>query len=191
MRATMSSGNSTYSRVTPSTNSPGWMTNTSASGISSVRLVGGSRRSIAAVRWLWKTRKLSPRRRSTDAGCTSAGSHGSITIRPSSTRRRIVPSDRTDVIMSRRLLAGLAGPGLHGPDARRRERQRVAVRAPARVARELRVRVRIRLGLAARAAVATVVRRVGVLLDRPPDDVEQHQDGDLQEDEQVEHRPPH
>src|SRR3954467_576475 len=98
MRATMSSGSSTHSSVRPSANSPGWITNgtPSSTTTSSVRFDGGSRRSIAVVRWLWKTRKESPRRRSTDAGCTRSGSHGSIVLRPASTRRRIVPSDRTD-----------------------------------------------------------------------------------------------
>ena len=73
--ATMSSGSSTHSSVRPRTNSPGWMTNWSpgSTTTSSVRLAGGSRRSIAVVRWLWKTRKESPRRRSTDAGWTCSG----------------------------------------------------------------------------------------------------------------------
>src|SRR5829696_1610070 len=96
--ATTSSGSSTHSRVRPSTNSPGWITNGSESviAICSVRFVGGLARSIAAVRWLWKTRNVLPRRRSTLAGWTISGSHGSTLIRPSETRRRIVPSDRTD-----------------------------------------------------------------------------------------------
>src|SRR4051812_33184862 len=98
IRATMSSGSSTHSSVRPRTNSPGWMTNGSPSPTttSSVRFRGGSRRSIAVVRWLWKTRKESPRRRSTDAGWTRSASHGSILIRPSSTRRRIAPSESTE-----------------------------------------------------------------------------------------------
>src|SRR5215216_2690007 len=96
---TMSAGISTYSSVRPSTNSPGWITNgtSPSTTTSSVRFVGGSRRSIAAARWLWNTRKEPPSRRSTDAGWTIAGSHGSITTLPSATRRRIVPSERTDV----------------------------------------------------------------------------------------------
>ena len=76
----MSSGIATDSSVRPSTNSPGWTANGSspASLTSSVRSRGGSRRSIAVTRWLWKTRNESPSRRSTDAGCTSDSSHGSI-----------------------------------------------------------------------------------------------------------------
>src|SRR3954452_15227875 len=105
MRATMSPGSSTCSAVTPSTNSPGWITNISLV-TSSVRFVGGSRRSIAVVRWLWKTRNESPSRRSTEAGWTSSGSHGSITILPSSTRRRIVPSESTDVGIAAILTGG-------------------------------------------------------------------------------------
>jgi len=42
---------------------------------------------------LWKTRKESPSLRSTDEGWISAGSQGSTRMRPSSTRRRIVPSE--------------------------------------------------------------------------------------------------
>ena len=41
-----------------------------ATSTCSVRFVGGSRRSIAVTRWLWKTRNESPSRRSTLAGCT-------------------------------------------------------------------------------------------------------------------------
>src|SRR4051812_28076661 len=124
MRATTSSGSDTHSRVTPRTNSPGWMTNASSSEtvMSSVRLVGGSRRSIAAVRWLWKTRNEAPSSRSTLAGCTRPGSHGSMRIRPSSTRRRMVPSDRTE--SGEGGMPGWYGPGgmaadhvgLYGPD---------------------------------------------------------------------------
>src|SRR3954463_13256751 len=121
MRATMSSGSETHSLVTPRTNSPGWMTNASPSsmGTCSVRLVGGSRRAIAAARWLWKTRNELPSRRSTLAGWASAGSHGSMRMRSSSTRRLMVPSDSTGVAMP-----GWDGPrgvaadhiGLYGPD---------------------------------------------------------------------------
>ena len=52
IRATMSSGSATYSSVAPRQNSPGWITNGSSSPIviGSVRLVGGSRRSIADAR---------------------------------------------------------------------------------------------------------------------------------------------
>ena len=63
----------------------------------SVRFVGGSRRSIAAARWLWKTRKPSPSRTSTDAGWTMPGSHGSILMRPALDEARMVPSERTEV----------------------------------------------------------------------------------------------
>ena len=98
IRATTSSGSSTHSSVRPRQNSPGWMTNDSSPGTttSSVKPAGGVRRSMADARWLWNTRKESPRRRSTLAGCTSRGSHGSIRILPSSTSSRIVPSDRTE-----------------------------------------------------------------------------------------------
>src|SRR3954462_6957446 len=99
IRATTSSGSSTHSSVRPRQNSPGWITNPS-SGVattSSVSPFGGpSLRSITAARWLWNTRNVSPRRRSIEAGWTSSGFHGRITIAPSSTRRRIVPSERTD-----------------------------------------------------------------------------------------------
>src|SRR5205814_750063 len=98
-RAATSSGSSTYSSVRPRTNSPGWMTNDSSSrtSTSSLRFCGGSARSMAAMRWLWKTRKELPSRRSTLAGWTMASSHGSMRTRPSPTRRRIVPAERTEV----------------------------------------------------------------------------------------------
>src|SRR3954451_5940677 len=98
IRHTRSSGISTTSWVRPSTNSPGWMTNSPSSPTStcSVRSRGGLPRSIDWIRWLWKTRKEFPRRMSTDAGWIIAGSHGSIAIRPLSIRSRIVPSDRTE-----------------------------------------------------------------------------------------------
>src|SRR3954453_13956104 len=98
MRHTTSSGISTHSWVCPSTNSPGWMTNSPSSPIStcSVRSRGGFPRSIDWIRWLWKTRNEWPRWISTLAGWTIAGSQGSITIRPLSISSRIVASDRTE-----------------------------------------------------------------------------------------------
>src|SRR3954454_1216959 len=202
MRATMSSGISTYSCVRPRTNSPGGMTNGSpgSTATSSVRLVGGSRRSIAAGRWLWKTRNEPPSLRSTEAGCTSAGSHGSMTILFSSTRRRIVPSERTEVAATARSLPPgpdrvsaleLARPGAERAHPRRRERQRIAVRAAPGRAGQTRMRVRGRPALGLRATVAALGSRIALLVDRPPHDVEERQDGDLQEDEQIEHRPAH
>src|SRR5437667_3500696 len=74
------------------------MTNSPPSGTStsSVRLLGGSARSIDLIRWLWKTRNEFPSRTSTLAGWTMAGSQGSITIRPLSISSRIVASERTE-----------------------------------------------------------------------------------------------
>src|SRR5215207_8819982 len=111
IRATMSFGSSTHSTVLPSTNSPGWITNEALSSIftCSVTPVGGSARSIAGSRWLWKTRNEVPSLRSTLAGWTIAGSHGSIIIRCSSTRRRIVPSDSTELITGAILATWPAG----------------------------------------------------------------------------------
>src|SRR5829696_3192895 len=119
IRATMSFGSSTHSTVLPSTNSPGWITNDAESSICtcSVTPVGGSARSIAGSRWLWKTRNDVPSRRSTLAGWTSEGSQGRILIRSSSTRRRIVPSDRTELITGGILATHPAGrrhPSYHG-----------------------------------------------------------------------------
>src|SRR3954447_15363954 len=98
MRHTMSSGTSTRSSVRPRTNSPGWITNSPSSAIStcSVRSRGGSPRSIDWIRWLWKTRNELPRWMSTLAGWTIAGSNGSITMRPFSISSRIVASERTE-----------------------------------------------------------------------------------------------
>src|SRR5215218_5861912 len=192
MRATTSSGISTHSSVRPSTNSPGWMTNVSPSptATSSVRLVGGSRRSIAAARWLWKTRNESPRRRSTDAGWTSPASQGSMTILPPSTRRRIVPSERTECTpaIQPRSAVGHARAGVHRAHARGRERQRVAVRAAPRAARKRRRGVR---ALLARAAVAAGVLELRLLLDGPVHEPIQEQQRDLQPQEEVEHGPLH
>src|SRR3954447_16281319 len=98
MRHTTSSGISTHSWVCPRTNSPGWMTNSPSSPIStcSVRSRGGLPRSIDWIRWLWKTRNEFPRRMSTLAGWIIEGSNGSITIRPLSISSRIVASERTE-----------------------------------------------------------------------------------------------
>ena len=108
---------------------------------------GGSARSIAAIRWLWKTRNELPRRRSTLAGWTMASSHGSMRTRPSATRRRIVPSERTEVAVIGPKSASGRGPGAlrvvgalgagdHRARARRGGQGRIAVRAAARAARE-------------------------------------------------------
>src|SRR3954447_15321665 len=98
MRHTTSSGISTHSWVCPRTNSPGWMTNSPSSSIStrSVRSRGGLPRSIDWIRWLWKTRNELPRRMSTLAGWIIDGSNGSITILPLSISSRIVASERTE-----------------------------------------------------------------------------------------------
>src|SRR3954463_10987953 len=98
IRQTTSSGISTRSWVRPSTNSPGWITNSPSSSIStcSVRSRGGFPRSIDWIRWLWKTRNEFPRRMSTLAGWIIDTSNGSITIRPFSISSRIAASDRTE-----------------------------------------------------------------------------------------------
>src|SRR3954467_13136289 len=95
---TRSSGISTTSWVRPSTNSPGWITNSPSSPTStcSVRSRGGLPRSIDWILWLWKTRNEFPRWMSTDAGWIIDGSNGSITIRPLSISSRIVPAERTE-----------------------------------------------------------------------------------------------
>src|SRR3954463_1816215 len=94
----MSSGISTCSCVLPRTNSPGWITNSPSSSIStcSVRSRGGLPRSIDWIRWLWKTRNEFPSRMSTLAGWIIEGSNGSMTIRPLSISSRIAASDRTE-----------------------------------------------------------------------------------------------
>ena len=100
MRATMSSGSSTRSSVRPSTNSPGWMTN--GSSLADRDLLGEVGRRVAQVdrrRRGGCGRRGRSRRgagRSTRAGPARAPT-GSMTIRPSSARRRIVPSERTEV----------------------------------------------------------------------------------------------
>src|SRR3954470_12730026 len=212
MRATTSSGSSTHSAVRPRQNSPGWMTNVSPSSIStcSVSSDGGSPRSTAVIRWLWKTRNELPRRRSTLAGWTMPGSHGSMRMWPASTRRRIVPSDSTEVAVMRPSLAGrmdapaaevlalcaIGAPGA-GDDrarARRRERQRVAVRAAARLARADRARVPWLTRGHLRAAAALVADRFALLgrgADRPPHDRQQRDDRDLEDEHQVDERPAH
>src|SRR3954468_21615963 len=98
IRHTRSSGISTTSWVRPSTNSPGWITNSPSSPTStcSVRSRGGLPRSIDWILWLWKTRNELPRWMSTDAGWIIDGSKGSITIRPLSISSRIVASERTE-----------------------------------------------------------------------------------------------
>src|SRR3954452_1645881 len=94
----MSSGICTCSWVRPRTNSPGWITNSPSSSIStrSVRSRGGLPRSIDWIRWLWKTRNELPSRMSTLAGWIIDGSNGSITILPLSISSRIVASERTE-----------------------------------------------------------------------------------------------
>ena len=71
----------------------------------SVTPCGGSARSIAGRRWLWKTRNEGPSLRSTLAGWTIAGSQGSITIAAlvDETADRSVREDRADMP---RILAG-------------------------------------------------------------------------------------
>src|ERR1700756_3249811 len=199
IRATMSSGNSTHSRVRPRQNSPGWMTNDSCAWMvtSSVRPDGGSRRSIAEARWLWKTRNESPRRRSTLAGWTRFASQGSIRIRPVSTSSRIVASDRTEasaliavaeVVTDWGLALDGAGARPDGPHARGGQRRRIAVRSAARMARELLARMP---GVAPDAAVVVRRRLVRLRLDGPPDDVDQPSQGDLQGKHQPDESPGH
>src|SRR3954447_26956506 len=188
-RARRSSASSTHSAVRPRQNSPGWITKGSSAPTvtSSVRSFGGSRRSIAEVRKLWKTRNESPRRRSTLAGWTIAGSHGSTTMRPSSTRRLMVPSERAAtaaVCRAVRLaVRELATAGGDRADAGRRRGGRLGVRAAAGARRAGVPRVRIGLRLVLGAAVALLGGLRG-LVDGPPDDVEEPRDGDLQGEHQ-------
>src|SRR5262245_18283458 len=107
---------------------------------------------------------------STEAGWTIASSHGSMTIRPSETRRRIVPSERTDA--ATRPKSVRAG----GADARRRGWGRLVVRATAWGVRERRRRVRSRLAATA-SGLVVVVR---LLVDCPPDHVTGRQDRQLE-----------
>src|SRR4051812_44672686 len=210
IRATTSFGSSTHSSVRPRQNSPGWITNPS-SGVattSSVSPFGGpSLRSITAARWLWNTRNVSPKRRSIDAGWTSSGFHGRMTIAPSSTRRRIVPSDRTESgtdgnatgnahrlgsgseSADRRMLARPSDRG-NGSDAGRRQHARAAHRAAA-AWRAWTAGARMRTPGLRRAAVVARQFLLRSLSHRPPDDQARGHDGQLQEDEEVEHRPAH
>src|SRR3954471_18321242 len=212
MRATTSSGSSTHSSVRPRQNSPGWMTNVPPSSIStcSVSSDGGSPRSTAVIRWLWKTRNELPSRRSTLAGWTMPGSHGSMRMRPSSTRRRIVPSDSTEVAVMRpvwqggwtppapEVLAlcaiGATGARDYRAHARRRERQGVAVRAAARLPRADGAWVPRLTRRHLRAAAAPVADRSALLgrgADRPPHDRQERDDRDLEDEHQVDERPTH
>src|SRR3954470_15470953 len=96
-RATRSSASSTHSRVWPRTNSPGWRMNGSSSPTwsSSVRSGCGARTSMYAYRLFRKTRKLWSRWRSTDDGCRSALSYGSIRTLPFSISVLMSRSERT------------------------------------------------------------------------------------------------
>jgi hypothetical protein len=47
------------------------------------------------------------------------------------------------------------------------------------------------LGVLVIVVVIIALLRVGLLLDRPPHDVRQRPDGDLERDEEIEHRPAH
>src|SRR3954471_22077231 len=202
MRATTSSGSSTYSSVRPRTNSPGWMTNDSSSptSTSSVRFCGGSARSMAAMRWLWKTRNELPRRRSTLAGWTMSSSHGSMRTRPSATRRRIVPSESTEVggirpkSASGRRPSALRVVGALGADDHRARAPRggegwIAVRSAARTAREGLARVARMLGAAVTALGLLLGLRLG--LDGPPDDPQQPHDRDLEGEHEPQEAPRH
>ena len=130
----------------PRTNSPGWMTNGSSAPIStcSVRLSRRLARSIAGdAEVVEDAERSGPGAGRRDAGWTIAGSQGSILIRPSSTRRRIVPSESTDVgIAGGSLRLMLARLRVHRANACGGEQRRgVAVRAAAGRARERAVRV--------------------------------------------------
>ena len=96
IRATRSSGTATRSSVEPSTNSPGWSMNTPSSAIStsSVSAVRSCLTSMTPAVWLRNTRNSRSRRTSTDDGCTSSSSNGSMTMRPAASCSRIVRSDR-------------------------------------------------------------------------------------------------
>ena len=100
MRATRSSGSSTYSWVRPSTNSPGWMTNGSPSAdldvLGEVRAAGRRGRSRRCGGCGRRGTSCPGAGRRWPAG-PCASSHGSMRTRPSATRRRIVPSERTEV----------------------------------------------------------------------------------------------
>ena len=85
------------SAVDPSTNSPGCKRNAapgSVISISSVRSLRSSFTSITPRVWLRNTRNRWSSVRSTDDGCTFAGSNGSMTMRPESIASRMVRSDR-------------------------------------------------------------------------------------------------
>src|ERR1700728_1856767 len=176
----MWSGSVIVSSVAPRQNSPGWITNGSSGPIvcGSVRLRGGSRRSIAEARWLWKTRKLSPRRRSTLAGWTSDGSQGSITIVPSSTSRRIVPSDSTDDTVTgaptsaTRSAPDLAGARIHAAHAARCRQWLGAVRAAPGRTRYPRPRmgVEAELGAATTAVLTSRLLLLVLTAQRAPDE---------------------
>src|SRR5215218_2150405 len=202
IRATMSSGSSTHSSVRPRQNSPGWITNASSGAIftSDVRFAGRSLRSIDEMRWLSNTRNVSPRRRSTLAGCTSEGSHGSILMRPASTSSRIVPSDSTEVGWGVMGAKCASRGGLPLGRARASDRRAHAWRGGGRgipvwaATWAWRRRASGRI-VDARAAVALSARLLlvlGRLSNRPPDEVQQHPERDLQRhhDEQ-EARPLH
>ena len=159
------------------------------------------------IRWLWKTRNELPRRRSTLAGWTIAGSHGSMRMRPSSTRRRIVPSESTEVAVMRPSLAGrrdarTRNAAVYARSMRRARATTVRVRGggsgsgspcgPRRGWRGSGVRGWRGRGCAAAAVVGA--RRLALLgrrADRPPHDQQQRDDRDLQDEHQVDERPAH
>ena len=193
-------------RCARGTNSPGWMTN--GSSVGDLDLLGQVRRRRRAGRSPRRggcgrrgTSRRGAGRRSPAGPC--AGSHGSIAMRPSSTRRRIVPSERTEVggigakSASGRRPSALRAvvrsrAGDHRARARRRRRERrVAVRAAARAARAA-------AGAGARGRCGCRRRRR-----RAPRSVsgsawiahqtiqQQRDDRDLEDDHQVEKRPAH
>ena len=100
IRATTSSGSRTHSSVRPRTNSPGWITNGSASptSISSVRRarrvveVDRGRRGGCGRRGTTRRGAGRPRPAAPSRGPTARSRSG-----PASTRRRIVPSESTEV----------------------------------------------------------------------------------------------
>src|SRR5207248_6622244 len=125
-----------------------------------------------------------------------ASSQGSTLIRPSRTRRMIVPSERTEVGGVSLTPAILAALAVERAGARRRRAHtgrrwecRVAVGPAARAARERAARVRPAPLVA--AVVALVGIGVGLLLHRPPHEPDRRNDRHLEREHQIDERPVH
>ena len=92
-----SSGSTMRSRVVPRANWPGGRMKASpgSTTTSSVRSGWSAMGSMKAWVELRKILKLAPKRTSTEAGCTSRSSKGSMTMRPSASFRLMSRSDKT------------------------------------------------------------------------------------------------